>query len=372
MKAKLIVALALAGSLAVFVLAATPHEPDSCRAEATTVAPAGGDPLSDYAKRARVAPAASHANLALFPISVSGVKVPDVDLPIDKALNAGLVEVTELERSQVSELRLDNRAKEPVFAMAGEMLRGGKQDRIVGDDLIVPACKEVTIPVFCVERGRWSARGRGSGGFSAGHSLAGAGVRGGGRAGGQGGVWSGVAAQQERLGAPSETGALRSVHDSETVRERMKPYLQALSDLPEDHPTASGIVCAINGKIVVADLLSSRALFRELWPQLLEAYVIDALERECGARPSGANPGKSPTVDAEEVGRWLDSVASATRKPKETPGDGDLFELEGPALVGTALIYDGGVVHLALFGTEAPVPVQHNRLQFRRDRLGAQ
>ena len=372
MNARLIVPVALAGSLAVFVLAATPHEPDSGRAEATTVVPAGGDPLSDYAKRVRVAPAASHANLALFPISVSGVKVPDVDLPVDKALNAGLVEVTELERSQVSQLRLNNRAKEPVFVMAGEMLRGGKQDRIIGDDLIVPARKEVTVPVFCVERGRWSARGRGGAGFSAGHSLAGAGVRGAGRAGGQGAIWSGVAAQQERLGAPSETGALRSVHDSETVRERMKPYLQALSGLAEDHPTASGIVCAIDGKIAVADLLSSRALFCELWPQLLEAYVIDALERECDAEPSGGNPARNRAVGADDVGSWLKSAASATRRPKKTPGDGDLFEVEGPALVGTALIYDGGVVHLALFGTEARDPVRYNRLRFRRDRLGAQ
>jgi hypothetical protein len=62
-------------------------------------------------------------------------------------------------------------------------------------------------------------------------------------------------------------------------------------------------------------------------------------------------------------------MAAARRVPKDTPGDGDLFELDGRGLVGAALVYDGGVVHVAAFAERERERVQHNNLRFRRERL---
>jgi hypothetical protein len=284
------------------------------------------------------------------------VKASDLDLALDKAMQMGLIEVTELKSAEVNRGRIYNRGKRPVFVMAGEMLRGGQQDRIASDDLIIPAKSEIVIPVFCVEHGRWTGRGAG---FSVGHSVGGAGVRGAARAGGQSAVWSSVAESQRRLRAPSATGALRSVHDSEEVRERMKPYLRALSGLLDDNPKAVGVVAAIGNEIVVADLFSSPDLLRQMWDELLEAYIIDALEQE--------DPGKPP--DAVVVRKWLAGIATAPREEKDTPGDGHLYELNSRAVAGSALIYHSAVVHMGLF-PELPAPEpDFNPLQFRRDRL---
>jgi len=328
--------------------------------------PAGGDALEDFVDHLRVGPAHEHANLVLFPIFAPRAKTPAVDLSFDKAIALDLIEVSELASAQVNRVRIRNLSKKPIFIMAGEMLQGGKQDRIIGDDLILPAKAELVIPVFCVEQGRWAGAGER---FSPGHSLAGAGVRGGGMAGGQEAVWSKVAEQQQRLRAPSPTGALRSVHDSVEVKQRMKPYLRALSHLPDDYPKMSGVVAAVEGEILAADLFSSPGLFRQLWPDLLAAYVVDALERSEEPHPLRLPERTPPPITSTRIQLWLNGLRRAERMPKDTPGEGDLYELRGRHLTGSALVWDRGVVHVGLFPKEPIYEPEFNSLKFRRERL---
>ena len=330
------------------------------------------NPIVYYADHLRVEEPERHGNLSLFPVSAPSVKAPAVTLTLTQAVKQGLFEVMEMKESEVNRLRVRNRAKEPVFIMAGEMLRGGKQDRIAGDDLIVPPKTTLTVAVFCVEHGRWAGR---ESSFSVGHSLAGARVRqSAGRGGGQGAVWSRVEEQQKALGAPSATGALRSVHDSEAVRDQMKPYLRALSDLPDEHHKAVGVVAVVGDQIIAADLFSSRKLFETMWPDLLEAYVIDALERDGGGvreprRRHDAGFTK-PAPSEKDVLRWLNGVRSAEMSAKDTPGDGELYELTGRELSGAALVFDCGLVHVGLFPGQVTIAEpDYNSLEFRRERV---
>lgn len=365
------VALMLAiGNVAAFAATGTSRRLPSSD-EISRIRPAGA--IVEYANHIRVEEPERHGSLSLFPISVSAVRVPDIHLTLTQAVKQGRFEIRELDEPDVNRLKVRNWGKEPVFIMAGEMLRGGKQDRIAGDDLVVLEQTKLVIPVFCVEHGRWVGR---ESGFSTGHSIAGAGMRKAARASDQGAVWSSVAEQQQALRAPSATGALRSVHDSEAVREQMKPYLRALSDLPDEHPKAVGVVAASGGEIIAADLFSSRKLFEALWPDLLEAYVIDALERGANAlvvqrRGDEAfalgRVAKPPHRD--RVLHWLNGLRSAQMSAKETPGGGDLYELSGPGLEGAALIYENGVVHMGLFPGEAVIArPDYNPLEFRRER----
>jgi len=337
------------------------------------------DAIGDFAQHTRVGTGQRHRNLTVFPVLVSNVAVPNVDLTVDKAVALGLVEISELKQSDVNRVRISSRAKSPVFAMAGEMLRGGKQDRIVADDLVLPPGVELTIPVFCVEHGRWAGGVGGAGragaaGFTTGHSVAGAEIRGaagrggGARGGGQSGVWSKVAEQQQHLHAPSSTGALRSVHDSPEVRERTEPYIRALSDLADDNPKASGVVAMVGDQILVADLFSCPAVFRQVWHELLESYAIDALDRAEVVDHHKVHEGlKQP--NATPVQEWLNGLGWAKRTPEETPGAGQLYRLDGRDLVGTALVWDGGVVHMELFPSVSVKPMEINSLRFRRERL---
>jgi hypothetical protein len=61
----------------------------------------------------------------------------------------------------VNELIVENLSDEEVYIQSGDIVKGGRQDRTLGYDLIVPKKSgKVKITSFCVEHGRWSARGR--------------------------------------------------------------------------------------------------------------------------------------------------------------------------------------------------------------------
>ena len=348
--------LALIAVMAVVGLRPAPgpaEEEAECRLQPPTGA------IDAYISQFKVGPPKRHANLTLYPIFADGVTVPGVDLTLDEAMERGLLEIRELKSAEVNRALLVSRAKGPIFVMGGEMLTGAKQDRIVGDDLIVPAGAELTVPVFCVEHGRWVMK---SDTFASASFLASSEVRKARRAADQSAVWEEVAAEQERLAAPSATGTLQSVQHSEEVKEQMKPYKRALSDLPIDVGKARGVVACVGSDIIAADVFGSRAVFAQLWPKLLDSYVIDAVGRDAG--------GRAP--DAVRIKQWLMHVADAERTFKRTPGVGTLCQLTGRSLVGSALLYEGGVVHMELFRRHDARPAGFNRLEFRRERLGEQ
>lgn len=114
----------------------------------------------------------THGNLTIFPI-VGGV---DYDtsrfLTLDEGVRAGTVIVTEqgsvpglLRRGQpvnrgsggaVNQLVLINNSDRPLLLLAGEIVTGGHQDRVIGADRLVPPNSDpIDLSVFCVEPGRW-------------------------------------------------------------------------------------------------------------------------------------------------------------------------------------------------------------------------
>ncbi len=58
--------------------------------------------------------------------------------------------------AQVNQLVLVNNSKRPLILLAGEIVTGGKQDRVIGKDRIIPPESDpMDLGVFCVEPGRW-------------------------------------------------------------------------------------------------------------------------------------------------------------------------------------------------------------------------
>src|SRR5262249_32629774 len=77
-------------------------------------------------------------------------------LTLDEALQTGRFRVSEVsDTGWVPELRVDNGLDRPVFLLDGEELGGAKQNRVINLSLMIPALATVTIPVSCVEAGRW-------------------------------------------------------------------------------------------------------------------------------------------------------------------------------------------------------------------------
>src|ERR1700757_3256269 len=116
-----------------------------------------------------------HGNLTVFPVVAAKSYPTGEFLTLDEGLHSGEVVVTEAgsvrglirrhgqpvrqyEGAEVNRLVLVNNSKRPLLLLAGEVVSGGKQDRVIGKDRIVPAESDpIDLSVFCVEHGRWVA-----------------------------------------------------------------------------------------------------------------------------------------------------------------------------------------------------------------------
>src|SRR5437868_11944152 len=122
----------------------------------------------------KVLPPIKHGNLTVFPVAAASSHNTQAFLTLDEGLRSGEVIVTEggnvqplmrrrnrpvaQDGAQVNRLVLVNNSKRPLILLAGEIVTGGKQDRVIGKDRLVPAESDpIDLGVFCVEPGRWTA-----------------------------------------------------------------------------------------------------------------------------------------------------------------------------------------------------------------------
>jgi hypothetical protein len=221
------------------------------------------------------------------------------------------------------------------------MILGGKQDRIVGHDCIIESSNTpVPLDVFCVEHGRWS------GGAAFGENVA-AGGSGNGRGAGdsstvdvmaaplalpnirekaqakksQDEVWSAVAETVTVNATSSPTGNLNSVYKDKRVNTKLDGYERAFRDRLSAGNIV-GVVAAIDGKIVSADVFANHSLFQAYWPKMLKSYALEAVSiTRAGTPPQVSKTdaetflarvqGSSAADGAEGVYRLAENQSSA-------------------------------------------------------------
>ena len=261
-------------------------------------------PSSNYQVLAPI----TQGNLTIFPVVVAKVYDTSRFLTLDEGLRSGEVVVTETGqqpgmvrrralpipppagRADVNHLFIVNNSKRPLLLLAGEIVVGGKQDRVVGKDRIVPAGSDADLNVFCVEPGRWAEQ-RGVNNFFDGKAMASPSVRNEVMAKkSQQGVWDrgnrSNAATMEVTGAPTElntTDSYARVIANNEVRKEVdkvaapleRSYQGAIGELRERK--AVGVVVAIDGQIIWADIFASPGLLEKYWPKLVRSYAAEAL-----------------------------------------------------------------------------------------------
>jgi hypothetical protein len=152
-------------------------------------------------------------------------------LTLDEARARGALTVVERAQASVPELIAENRGKVHVLLLAGEILIGGKQNRVLREDLLLPPRSGPrNIAVYCVEQGRWN---EGRKDFESRSSVVQPSVRSQvlGNAE-QGRIWSGVAAASRNLQAPSPTGSYQAVYDAPEVKAHLERATRSLEAIP--------------------------------------------------------------------------------------------------------------------------------------------
>jgi hypothetical protein len=192
------------------------------------------------------------------------------------------------ETGSVNQLQVENLSREEIYIQSGEIVKGGRQDRVLKDDIILPtASGKVDITAFCVEHGRWTQRGSEPvRAFAAApNAIASPQMKRAVQQGQQVAVWAEVAASQDRLaktlGAPVKSAASESSYqltlEAPKVKTTAAGFQTELSGLATTNLDALGYVMVVNGKVTGADVYATHELFRKLWPKLLDSAAVEAM-----------------------------------------------------------------------------------------------
>lgn len=246
-------------------------------------------------------PWVSKSGIQIAPIYVVAALAPANYLSLDEATKSGVIEVSETD--EVNELLFVNNSRRPILLLAGEIVSGGKQDRMVGRDVILAPGKSRKLNVFCVEHGRWSPRAGGmefkSSSFMADKELRQKAQVRGGRAENQSGVWAEVAKAIDDFKVAAPTSNYHEIRKSDKFKDSeaiVRHFLKAI----EDDDQVAGLVLAYNGEVQSVEYFASPGLFAKYREKLLRSYVTSALKNMEGSSP----------VDLEELGDFMARVLS--------------------------------------------------------------
>ena len=255
----------------------------------------------------------THNNLTIFLVHGKNVFEGKTFITLQEAMTQKKVVV--YETKTVNELAIENVSNEDIYVQAGDIVKGGQQDRMIGVDLIVPGKSgKMPIAAFCVEHGRWSGRGneRTTVFSSSSDTVSTKSIKlAAKRSNSQGEVWNSVTVAQEKLSqnvgarvnSDVSASSLQLSVEHSKVRETADSYINALSNTVNGSSDVIGYVFAINGKVNSADVYGSNALFKKLWPKLLKANAIEAIaelqtEKFEAAKPENA---KAFLTDSEKA-----------------------------------------------------------------------
>jgi ARG/rhodanese/phosphatase superfamily protein len=252
-------------------------------------------PAKDYA----VSGPHTHGNLSVFLIHGEDQAKNLNIITLQEGIDNGHVIVHETRGMQ---LMVDNRSNNPLFIQAGDIVKGGTQDRTLPFDMLIAAnSRNNSVGVLCVEQGRSFPRdGEISTSFaSSTEQLPGRKLRLAAHSNNQSLVWNNVKTLQQNLArttggsvqAEKSTSSLQLSLEHPRVQGEVRNYLTNLGSVIEDKNDVIGYAVAVNGKIQGADVYATNALFQKLWPKLLRASAVDALaERRLDA-------GDAPSAD---------------------------------------------------------------------------
>lgn len=297
--------------------------------------------MNEYISNLELGLVQEFKDMAVIPL-FSKLKGPQY-LTLKEALEQDLLIITEVDESGiVGELEVKNMANIPVLLLDGEEIVGAKQNRIINTTILVAAGTEITIPVSCTERGRWSYKSRrfhysdviadhrvrrnkshtvqqslrNRGNFQSDQRL----------------VWEDINQISCQAQVLSETSAMKDVYKSRG--SDLEEYTKAFPY----QENQKGLIVIINGEIIGLESLSSSKAYKLLHDNLIKSYALEAALLENMDEKKNDN-----------ITDFLLKTRNSSESKHKSIGYGYDHRYKEESLIGSSLIYQNNVIHTAFF-----------------------
>lgn len=314
-----------------------PQQKTQVRAAGSASGPAhAAESADDHA----IAAGTALGNLVVYPVTSHS----QVDVGPLALLDDAIAQKTAFVREKggggsVNSLEIENKGKVPVFVLAGTIVKGGNQDRQIGQDFIIEPGQTTPVDAFCVEHGRWQGNRNGqatNGSFGTSEVLASSKVRAAGQyKKDQSEVWSQVASSNAaNHQAPASSTFLATVDDATITRQRneLASKIDAALNTVNPQDQVVGIAYAIDGDVKGVRWFAHHDVFQLVRRKLVVGIAFDTMMARADAIAQNRPPSTkaAPTAPAVEafvqnadkaaVKEDRDTPAANVNEYKETPG----------------------------------------------------
>jgi hypothetical protein len=278
----------------------------------------------------------TYGNLQLIPVRFVGDGGSKGYLPFDhlssmqKALQEKKLKVNELKGSANADVRvleMRNMSKEAIIIQSGEIIIGGKQDRIMGQTMIIPPDKQrYYVNVYCVEKNRWDKRAKA---FNY-YRSADMGIR---KATDvsrkQHQIWEAIDNEFKLSGKNSPTSAYKDVLTQKKFLEEDSLYVKFFADkMAHTDSSFAGFVAISGDQIIGTDLYSTKEMAIEAFQNSLRSYSATAIV-----------VGDEPEVKTETVVKFMTPILSDNKTRN------DFLKTRG-----RVYMYQGKIIHIVAYG----------------------
>ena len=285
-------------------------------------------------------------NLSVTPLIGGKGNDPDY-LMMDETLKSGLARIKEISNEgSVPDLHFENLSDKAVLLVDGEELVGAKQNRVLNITVLVPAKTTITIPVSCVEAGRWShtspefhsedrafyAAGRARKAAHISESLSMNGTR----RSKQGEIWEDISTKSSRMGTHSNTSAMAEIFINNN--QLLEEYRTAFTS----EPRQVGAIFSINGIVRGVELFDYSQSLSKLYKKLIGSYALDAIDEVNLS---------SKAESSSSVQTFLHHIKAANLSFYPAVGEGEDIRISTEDISGGALIARERIVHLCAFNS---------------------
>lgn len=237
------------------------------------------------------------------------------------------------ETGNVNQLEIENRSDAVIFIQSGDIVKGGRQDRTMQFDMILPPHSgKLPLPAFCVEHGRWSGRGSESTSAFAdsNNALVGKELKLAARKkGDQTEVWDQVAygaakmyrqaaaalpapaACAQKFAEENRSGSLELALENKHVNATAEQQVKKLLHIVDGDKSVVGFAFAVNGALNTADVYGSNELFLKMWPKELKSAVLEAVEKR-------NEKGKAGSIATKDVEKFLTPAPKASESKEQS------------------------------------------------------